>query len=65
MHCWQAWTREHMHVEIIEEVLSRSDCYYPHLECPQWSLPLVVPPPHAHDPPDMHLPKKSLLFRID
>ena len=26
----------------------------PHLECPQWPLPLVVPPPHAHDPPDMH-----------
>ena len=22
--------------------------------CPQWPLPLVVPPPHAHDPPDMH-----------
>ena len=26
----------------------------PHLECPQWPLPLVVPPPHAHHPPDMH-----------
>ena len=26
----------------------------PPLECPQWPLPLVVPPPHAHDPPDMH-----------
>ena len=25
----------------------------PHFECPQWPLPLVVPPPHAHDPPDM------------
>ena len=24
------------------------------LECPQWPLLLVVPPPHAHDPPDMH-----------
>ena len=26
----------------------------PSLECPQWPLPLVVPPTHAHDPPDMH-----------
>ena len=25
----------------------------PLFECPQWPLPLVVPPPHAHDPPDM------------
>ena len=26
----------------------------PSLECPQWPLPLVVPPPRAHDLPDMH-----------
>ena len=26
----------------------------PHFEYPQWPLSLVVPPPHAHDPPDMH-----------
>ena len=26
----------------------------PHLACLQLPLPLVVPPPHAHDPPDMH-----------
>ena len=25
----------------------------PHFECPQWPLPLVAPPPHTHDPPDM------------
>ena len=25
----------------------------PQVEYPQWSLPLVVPPPHAHDPSDM------------
>ena len=37
----------------------------PHLECPQWPLPLVFPSPHAHDPHDMHLLKESLLFRMD
>ena len=26
----------------------------PWLACPQWPLPLIVPPPHAHDPPGMH-----------
>ena len=26
----------------------------PLFECPKWSLPLVVLPPHAHDHPDMH-----------
>ena len=33
--------------------------HVPPLECPQWPLPLVVPPPHAHDPPDM---PPSLLY---
>ena len=41
----------HMHVDIMEEDLQW--LVLPHLECPQWPLSLVVPPPHAHDPPDM------------
>ena len=50
---WYLW--HHMCMRVCEEGPTvKWWLILPPLVCPQWPLPLVVPPPHAHVPPDMH-----------